>query len=298
MKIDIYQVDVFSSKPFSGNPAAVVPDARGLSHDYMQKIAREMNLSETVFISPIDEGNYEVRFFTPTREVELCGHGTIGAFYVLALKGYISSIDYGVKKVYQNTKVGKLGVEIYFDNHNVKKVLMEQSPPKDFGEVEHMEQILQCFNLRKNHIGIGKEYIKPTIISTGLKDIFLPLKEKEILDNLEVDFNKLKKVSNDLKIVGVHAFYMPRDNSNRVYTRNFAPAVGIIEEAATGTSNGGLIYFLKSRGYLIGNKLVSIQGEVIDRPSLIYCEIDGNNGDYIVKVGGKAKIVLEGTMYI
>lgn len=298
MKIDIYQVDVFSSKPFGGNPAAVVPDARGLSNEDMQNIAREMNLSETVFMFPLDEESYEVRFFTPTHEVDLCGHGTIGAFYVLALKNYIPSIKNGIKKIYQNTKAGKLSVEIYFCDGKVNKILMEQAPPKDFGEVKYMEQLLECFNIGIDSLGIGDEYIKPTIISTGLKDIFLPINSKEILDNLEVDFNKLKEVSNVLEVIGVHAFYIPGANFTRVYTRNFAPAVGINEEAATGTSNGGLIYFLKSRGYLYGNEIISIQGEAMNRPSYIYCKIDENDGGYSVKIGGKAKIVLDGIMYI
>lgn len=297
MGINIYQVDVFSSKPFGGNPAGVVPDARGLSEEDMQDIAREMNLSETVFIVPKDKDNYEVRFFTPTNEVDLCGHGTIGAFYVLACKGYIPSLYSRVRRVYQNTKVGKLAVDISYCNGNVEKVMMEQAPPKDLGKVEYMEELLECFNIERSNIGIGREYIEPRIVSTGLKDILLPLNSKETLESLRVDFKKLEDISNKLNIIGVHAFYLPHINSDKVYTRNFAPAVGINEESATGTANGGLIYFLKDRGYIHGNEILSIQGEQLNRKSLIYCRIHDKNGEYSVKVGGQAKIVLEGIIY-
>ena len=298
MEVNIYQVDAFTNKSFGGNPAGVVPDARGLSDIDMQNIAREMNLSETVFIIPIDESNYEVRFFTPVSEVDLCGHGTIGAFYALAYMGYIPSIYNGVKKVYQNTKAGKLAVEIFFKNCNVEKVLMEQARPKEIKEIKNLQPLLEAFNIEEKHIGIGDRFISPRIISTGLPDIILPLKEKSILDNLNIDLEKLSILSKELDVIGVHAFYLPEENSNKVYTRNFAPLVGINEEAATGTSNGSLIYFLKKEGYISNSELMSLQGENLNRTSNIYCKIEKSEDDYIVKVGGQAKIVLEGIMCI
>lgn len=294
MEVNIYQVDVFTHKPFGGNPAGIVPDARGLKDIDMQNIAKEMNISETVFIIPIDENNYEIRFFTPVSEVDLCGHGTIGAFYTLAYMGYIPSINNGIKKVYQNTKAGKLGVEIFFKNGEVEKVLMEQAKPQELNVIKDINPLLECFNIKESDIGIGDEFINPRIVSTGLPDILLPLKEKNILDNLNIDFKKLSILSKKLDVVGVHAFYLPRKNSDKVYTRNFAPLVGINEEAATGTSNGSLTYFLKKEGYIDRDEIVSLQGESLNRPSYIYCKISKSNNDYMVKVGGQAKIVLEG----
>ena len=298
MKIDIYQVDVFSSRPFAGNPAAVVLNAKGLSNEDMQKIAREMNLSETIFVNPVDEENYKIRFFTPTEEVDLCGHGTIGTFYTLVLKGYIKPVNNGIKKVYQYTKAGKLGVDLYFHNGNIDNIFMEQAPPMDFGDVKHIEDLLKCFNIKIEDIGIDGEYVNPRIISTGLKDILLPINKKEVLYNLKLDFNRLEEFTDKLEVVGVHAFHLPNINSKEVYTRNFAPAVGIKEEAATGTSNGALIYFLKSRKYIHGNEITSIQGETMGRPSFIYCQIVKESENYKIKIGGQAIMVLEGTMYL
>jgi phenazine biosynthesis protein PhzF family len=131
MKIKIYQADAFTTEPFGGNPAGVVPDATGITEEYMQKIAREMNLSETAFIIPIDNDNFKVRFFTPVSEVDLCGHATIASFYTLANKGYISPIDNGVKTVYQETNAGKLKVDIYYKDGTVDKVMMQQAIPED-----------------------------------------------------------------------------------------------------------------------------------------------------------------------
>ncbi|NLX61402.1 MAG: PhzF family phenazine biosynthesis protein [Tissierellia bacterium] len=296
MQITIYQVDAFTQVPFGGNPAGVVPDARGISDEYMQKIAKEMNLSETAFVIPIDNKNYKVRFFTPVEEVDLCGHATIATFYTLASKGYLTSLEKGIERVYQETKAGRLQVDIFFENNRVTKVMMEQAKPKDLGEVLDIESLLKCFNLNREDIGIENEYVVPKIVSTGLADIMLPVNRKEKLYNLKFDTNRLIEISKKLNVVGVHAFYLPKYNSDIVYTRNFAPLVGINEEAATGTSNGALIYFLKKHGYLKGNELISIQGESMNRPSRINCFIEEKDGSYRVKVGGEARIIMEAIM--
>lgn len=298
MELKIFQVDAFTSKPFGGNPAGVVLDAKGLSENDMQNIANEMNLSETAFIVPKDEHNYKVRFFTPISEVDLCGHATIGSFYTLAFKEIISPLEEGVKKVYQETKAGRLGVEIHYKNGEIRKVMMEQSKPKDLGIVEDIDLLLDCFNIEKKDIGIEEKFVSPEIISTGLPDIMLPLKDKKTLDSLKVDFNKLIHLSSKVEVTGVHAFHLPYMDSDKVYTRNFAPLVGINEEAATGTANGGLVYFLKKGKYIKGKEILSIQGESLKRPSKIYCEVSKDNGFYNIKVGGQARIVLEGFMYL
>lgn len=298
MQVNIYQVDAFTDSPFCGNPAGVVPDANELSEVHMQNIAKEMNLSETAFIVPIDDKNYKVRFFTPICEVNLCGHATIATFYSLAKRGYIRSIDNGVKKVFQSTKAGKLLVEIYYEEGNVYKVMMEQGQPISYGYVKNIDGLLDAFGITKEDLGTGWNNVMPEIISTGLPDIMLPIKGKDILYNLDIDFSKLKTVCKELDVIGVHAFYLPEDESQFVYTRNFAPAVGINEEAATGTANGALLYYLNKNNLLKGNKIIAIQGEALNRTSKIYLNIDDSCGRQIVKVGGSAKIVMEGIMCI
>ena len=111
MGVNVFLVDAFTDKAFAGNPAGVVAD-ENLDDATMQVIAREINASETAFIRQYDDDLFKVRFFTPTEEVDLCGHATIGAFFVLASKGYIHPIKEGRKKLEQITKAGRLPVFI------------------------------------------------------------------------------------------------------------------------------------------------------------------------------------------
>ncbi len=296
MEINIYQVDAFTSNAFSGNPAVVVPDAHVLSDEEMQKIANELNVSETAFVSFLDKDLYEVRYFTPKKEVELCGHGTIATFYTLALKGYIEPIYNGKKTVYQVTKAGKLPVEIEFKDNEVKSIIMEVARPRKLKDIEDITLTLKAIGIDESKVGIGNRLVMPEIISTGLSDIILPIKDKETLDNLKVNYLDIIDITRDLDVVGIHAFYLPKKDSSKVYGRNFAPIVGINEEAATGTSNGSLIYFLKKNNLISQNKITAIQGESLNRPSEIECYIHNEKDEYKVKVGGRAKIVVEGIM--
>lgn len=296
MKINIYQVDAFTSNAFSGNPAAVVPDAYELSDGEMQKIANELNVSETAFVSSLDRDLYEVRYFTPKTEVELCGHGTIATFYTLALKGYIKPIYNGIKVVYQKTRIGKLPVEIKYKDNKVESIIMELGMPKKLNDIDDIAPILKAMNINRLDIGVCDKFIMPEIISTGLNDIILPIKDKETLDNLKVNYLDIIDVTRDLNVAGIHAFYLPKMDSSKVYARNFAPIVGINEEAATGTSNGSLIYFLKKNGLISQSKITSIQGQSLNRPSEIDCYIYNERDRYRIKVGGRAKIVVEGIM--
>ncbi|EOC99421.1 PhzF family phenazine biosynthesis protein [Caldisalinibacter kiritimatiensis] len=295
----LYQVDVFTEKPFEGNPAGIVPDAKGLTEETMQKIATEINVSETAFVTPINKKEYQVRFFTPECEIDLCGHATIATFFTLAHKGYIDSIKDGALRVYQITKVGRLPVDIYFKNGQVDKVMMHQDKPKSLGTVNNLKEISEALSIKLEDIGIGNREFKSEIISTGLPDIILPVKSKAILDNLKIDFPKLKQISKQYNVIGLHVFCIENEKKvEKVYCRNFAPIVGINEESATGTSNGALIYYLKKNNILKKDTLIAYQGEHLGRPSEIFCEIEQTENDYIVKVGGRSHLVLESVILI
>lgn len=298
MELNLYQVDAFSDKAFGGNPAGVVLDAKHLTEDIMQNIAKEMNLSETAFVTSIYDDLFTVRFFTPVCEVDLCGHATIATFYTLAKMGHIKPIADGVKTVYQDTKAGKLSVDIIFKNGEVDKIFMEQATPKEIGSINDISSLIESMGININEVGVLDDIIYPEIISTGLPDIILPIKKKEVLDKLDIDMKTLAKISQELGVTGVHAFHLPEINSRFVYTRNFAPLVGIDEEAATGTSNGALIYFLKKNNLIEDNNIISYQGQSMNRPSTIYCEIIEKNEKSVVKIGGNAKIVINGVISI
>ncbi|MFA5523707.1 MAG: PhzF family phenazine biosynthesis protein [Tissierellales bacterium] len=295
MEVIIFQVDAFTSKLFGGNPAGVVPESKNLSEKDMLRIANEMNLSETAFVNRIDEDRFEVRFFTPKCEVDLCGHATIATFYVLGEKGYIRNEGRSKVLITQKTKAGILPVELYYENDEIIKVLMHQGKPETFGKIENTEEISEILGISKEQIGIRKFDIAPEIISTGIKDIIVPVKDKETLRKLKIDFKGMDHYCTKRDLVGMHVFALDKVDDNRVHCRNFAPAVGIPEESATGTANGALIYYMRRNKILKSNAIIANQGNDMGRPSEIFCEIHGTKeSETIIKVGGTAVIVMEG----
>jgi len=293
MELIMYLVDAFTDKKFSGNQAGVIPDARKLNSKDMQKIAKELNLSETAFIQKIDDDNYKVRFFTPTQEVDLCGHATIATFYTLVEKGYINGIEGNKKRYYQHTKAGKLYVDVYVKGEKIDKVIMEQKKPELIEKDVNIIELADAMNIKIDEISLGEENLIPQIISTGLPDIIVPIKNKEILDNLIIDKEKVKKLSSKLEVIGIHAFSIDQD---KIYCRNFAPLVGIDEEAATGTANGALFYYMRKNNLTNKDEITVNQGESLNRPSQIVCKTSDANPD-IIEVGGVASIILEGIIH-
>ena len=301
MKKVIYQVDAFSDVPLGGNPAGVVPDAMGLNHIQMLKIAREMNLSETAFIFPLknEDADYEVRFFTPTQEVDLCGHATIASFFALASKGMITGRD-SVKIVKQKTKAGILPVELYFKDSKIHSVMMTQAKPKFIFDVKNVCELAEIMGINVTDIGIEGYSLIPQAVSTGLTDIMLPVKSLSALKSINPNYDSLTQYSNKLNIIGVHAFTLEtEEESSTLACRNFGPAAGIDEEAATGTSNGALgAYLVKNNVLKFEDTLTIIceQGYYMNRPSKIIVRLEGSKDDLTVKVGGKA-IIVSGRFY-
>ena len=168
MKINICQVDAFIKFPFGGNPAGVVTNAKKLNREQMQKIANEMNLSETAFIRQIEDGYFKIRYFTPLVEVDLCGHATIASIYTLAIEGFITPIQKGIKTVVIETKAGNLDVDIEYNNYLPKKITMAQTSPKALGVPELLLDLLDAMGLNESDIGIKDTYISPEIISSLL----------------------------------------------------------------------------------------------------------------------------------
>ncbi|MDF2548633.1 MAG: hypothetical protein K0R93_3531 [Anaerosolibacter sp.] len=297
----IYQVDAFTNKRFGGNPAGVVPDAYGLTDQQMLKIAREMNLSETAFLIPIKNGDadYEVRFFTPEQEVDLCGHATIGAFYALAEKGYME-IKESIFTIKQKTKAGILPVEIHFQKDKIHKIMMTQARPEFLFQITDFQELAEIFGIEGNQIGIENHVLYPQGVSTGLPDLMMPVKSLDVLKKLNPNKEKLIDFSNRHGLIGVHAFTLEAEESgSSLACRNFAPAVGIDEEAATGTSNGALGAFLIHHNIFAfedGMSIICEQGYYMDRPSKIMVKLEGTKEDFSVKVGGQAVITLEGVM--
>lgn len=331
--VDIYQVDAFTDVVFGGNPAGVVPDARGLDEDTMQKIAREMALSETAFVVDTrgkGPAGFEVRFFTPVAEVDLCGHATIGAFWLLAELGVITKEngpgrdirgeenrnekgdgkrgdnngDGDEVRVYQMTKAGKLPVDILFGCGGAPaRVMMTQNLPRIMGEPsrDEIRELERILGAPEGSI-TGFDGARPQVVSTGLPDLIVPVTSREALLSMRPNMARLADFCTKRGIISVHCFSLETlDPASTVHCRDFSPAVGIPEEAATGTASGA------TGAYLVLNRLIEVrepvtkiiceQGHVLKRPSLIHVEVASQAGEIAsVRVGGSAVTMLRGRM--
>lgn len=308
MKKRLYYVDAFTTEIFGGNPAGVVITDQDLEEKWMQKIAKELNLSETVFVT-LDRNHpktFRTRFFTPVTEVDLCGHATLAAFYVLAMEGFIK--DEGSRfHVKQKTLQDELAVEIVKEANDVK-VIMEQRTPQLINKNIDVKRVSAIMGIKEEDIGITKTnsfdgILKPKIATTGLQDLIVPIRSLEVLKRITIEEEKLKAYSKELGIVGIHAFTPETLRENTAHCRNFAPLVGISEEAATGTASGALTYYLLRNRYITmedheERELLFEQGDFMDRPSEIHCYIKKQKEDYQIRVGGKARICIKGELQL
>lgn len=274
--IRVHTIDSFAKigEVSTGNPAGFVLNET-LSELEMRKIAAEVGFSETAFITDCrgDENragvDFLVRFFTPNEEVDLCGHATIGLFSGLYQLGMISSGQW-----VQGTKAGNLRVRIEADG----TVLMEQAPP-EMTEVIDKEKVAASLGLRTEELHPS---LPCQIVSTGLKDLLIPVTGVKVLEKISADDKAISHISQALNITGYHVFATTGEDSARC--RNFAPLYAIPEEAATGTSNGALTAYLHH--YLKQSKQFTfIQGVEMGIPSQINGSIDE---DGVIWVGGIA----------
>ena len=298
MDYNIYLVDSFTNESFKGNPAGVLPDAKGLNEAQMQNIARELNLSETAFVTSTNQDSYKIRCFSPYREIDFCGHSTLATFYVLALRRYINPIESGIKQVYIHLNNRNLQVEIYFLNYKIESIVVKMGTPEEIGIIKDIDSFLEKLNLTVEDLNLNNKLSDIPIVKLGYKYALVPIKTKEKLDIIDIDKKGLKVELDKLGIDGVHLFYSPEEDSSNIFARNFSNIMNLQEEAATGTANGALIYLLKKKELIKNNSIKVVQGEIMGRESHIYCTIKQKNDDYEVEVGGKGKVVLEGIINV
>lgn len=279
MEIKVFTLNAFAKTSDGGNPAGVVLDAELLTDGHMQEIAAKVGFSETAFIQKSINADYKVRFFTPNNEVDLCGHATIATFYLLANKEYIHIGEYT-----QETKAGILKVECMKD----KTIFMNQRNP-EFCELLNKKDIADTLNISEDII---MNDLPIQIVSTGLKDIFIPINSLEELYKIKPDFIKISEVSKKMDVTGYHLFSLETEYNSTAHCRNFAPLYGIPEEAATGTSNGALSCYLYKHGVIKKNNsknLIFEQGYSMKKPSEILASLTIGNQEIVeVKVGGIA----------
>lgn len=291
-KYRIYQVDSFTRQRFHGNPAGVVPNADGLTEEQMQRIARELNNSETAFIFSSTSPDYdvEVRFFTPTTEVPLCGHATIAAHYVRAVEG-----DAVSGRVMQKTKAGILPVDIIQENSNYSIVMTQGTPEvgKPFRS-EVVEWIVDALGIRVCDL---HEHCPVAIASAGHAKVMVGLKSNNQLHSLQPNLAKLSAISEEIGCNGYYVFTLNPQDEVLVHGRMFAPAIGVAEDPVTGNANGPLGIYLVHYG--ICRNLESsdafeftiMQGEAIQRDGTMRVHVKKeNNKPVLVQITGEAVV--------
>ena len=278
MNIKVHLLKSFGASDDGGNPAGVVLDADGLTNSQKLAISTEIGFSETAFVEKSDKADFKVTFFTPNAEVDLCGHATIATYSLLFQKGLIKSGRYS-----QELKAGVLRVEI----NNSGLVIMDQSLPI-FSETISVQDIRDvCVSYE------GIKNLEPQVVSTGLRDIMLPVKDRKELFSLSFDQNKVSDLNKKTSSIGLHAFTFDTiDPVAIAHCRNFAPLYGIPEESATGSSCGALACYLYKYGKLKDKNFENMkfeQGYSMNNPSEIFVTLEINNNEIDrVQVGGRA----------
>ncbi|HEY5555458.1 PhzF family phenazine biosynthesis protein [Acetobacterium sp.] len=284
MKIKAYTLNAFAKTAAGGNPAGVVINNHNLSDNDMKKIAAKLGLSETAFVLRSDCADFKVRFFTPKEAIDLCGHATVGTFSALTSLGIIKPGLYT-----QETKAGIFNVEVRSD----LSIMMNQRVP-GFYEIINRSEIADSLNITTGAITAD---LPVQIVSTGLRDILVPVKNIKILDSINPDFKKIAAISRKYQVTGYHVFSLESLNHSNAQCRNFAPLVEIPEESATGTSSGALACYLFKYGKvnaIAANHLVFEQGYSMKKPSEIIVSLGIEDNEIIeVKVGGKALTLTE-----
>ena len=260
MELRIYQVDAFAENVFEGNPAAVIPLDEWLSDELMQKIGRENNLSETAFFIPEGEG-YHIRWFTPTVEVDLCGHATLAAAHVL-----FNHMDYKGKEIEFQSRSGLLRVTK--DNG-----LIQLNFPASYLVKKELPEILsESLN------------IQPVECWQGFEDIFLVYNTEEEIKTLKPNFRKLAKVETRGVIVTA------KGSEVDFVSRFFAPAVGVNEDPVTGSAHTMLVPYWTVK---LGKKVLHGR-QLSERGGNLYCEERGPR----VFIAGKAVTYRIGHIFI
>lgn len=279
--MEAYVMDAFSAAIFGGNQAGVVLPDRELSDEVMTKIACEFKHSETAFVKINEDKSVTLRYFTPAGEVELCGHATIGSFVLLRKIGKIGDGTH-----LAHTKAGELTIEVQGET-----VWMDMAPPRLLRELTEAElpELYEAYGLT---VADKPEGYMPKIVSTGLADIMMPVRDHDTLMRAVQNAPAVTQLSKRYDVTGVHMF-CPGDSCT-AYCSNYAPLYDIPEECATGTSNGALTYYLYLQGVIVPEQEnVFLQGEHMNRPSEIRSKLYREGDKVTVKIGGRAVMSLQ-----
>jgi trans-2,3-dihydro-3-hydroxyanthranilate isomerase len=294
--------DVFTDHLFGGNQLAVVLDGRGLAPETMQAIAKEMNFSETTFVLPPEQADTDVRMriFTPGEELPMAGHPTIGSTFALARAGVI---ERGRERFVFGLGIGPVPVALTWKGDELSFAWMTQPNPT-FGE-PLPNPAAAAAALSVSPPAVAGTGLPVQVVSCGVPFLFVPLTSRAAVDNATVNRGALEDLLQSSKsgAHGVFLFSAERSADRAtVYSRLFAPDLGVAEDPATGSASGPLGCYLVRHKVVSKEKagaMLSLQGVKMGRPSHVHISIGVENGEITnVRVGGESVLAGEGTLYV
>lgn len=288
-------LDVFTDRPFAGNPLAVFSDARAMPADLMQKITRELNLSECTFVLPPEDAanHFRVRIFNPVAEMPMAGHPTIGTGYALARLGKIPAAEGPVVARFEEG-VGVIPVEISFADGQPGLVTMDQPVPTFGKTLDNRGELAAMLSITTDDLDPRNPV---QAVSSGVPFLMIPVRDRAAMARLRLKMDVWERA-----FMGNPAsFFMFSTDVERpgstVHCRMFAPSLGVAEDPATGAAHGPLGAYLMKYGVIGGEQatFVSEQGFEMGRPSLITVTVEATDGAASrVRVGGMSQIIGEG----
>jgi len=291
MNIPVKRVHAFATTSDGGNPAGVVLNAPVITAEQMMSVSQALAVSETAFVYPSAKADFKVLFFSPSVEVDLCGHATIATFFTMAQEGLFQKRKR--LTVTQETKAGIFPVDIAFsDDGNVDKVMMTQKKSIYKNIQLDIQKISYALGIHDHDIDTSLPH---QIVSTGLFTLPLCVQSFDILKTMKPDFSKVNSLCQKFGVGSFHVFTFDTIEPSSIYhARNFAPPYGIYEDPVTGTANGAVCSYLLKHNLVSTGHLICEQGDSMGRPGRVTVELTNN----VVKVGGRATIVEEKTLTV
>jgi trans-2,3-dihydro-3-hydroxyanthranilate isomerase len=286
-------VDVFTEQSLEGNALAVFPDASGIDGDLMPRIARELNLSETVFVLPATDPACaaRLRIFTPAKELTFAGHPTVGTAFVLLDEGRIPR---GTERFSLQEGVGPVPVRV---EAGPRPLIWLLTPPIEFRH---------AFDPALSTRALGLEPadllpVPPQLVTAGNPAVFIALKDKAVVDRAWLDVSGLQAIRASMTPAEADAFFVFvfTPTPEGAYSRMFAPEYGVVEDPATGSATGPLAaYMIRNRlvSGAPGTRFISEQGTKMGRRSLLHVAIHGQDGAEGIEVGGHVAPLVRATL--
>lgn len=292
MQVIMYQANAFTDKLFEGSPIGIVPDAKNLTKEDMSRIVKITNLNKIAFIISKGEDCFNIRFFNSEEEVVFCDCATVASFYALAQRGYIKGVENGCVRAYQCTEVGKKPIDIYFKDWEVDRVELCEQKPVVISDNVDLDELSLILNIDKEQIGISNFNIKPEVTFKGLKDMIVPIKNSEVLDNLIIDVDKIKSSELLKDVDRVYVFSIDEKEVINYICIEFKQKESCVNEDDT----SGLMYYIKKNKLLEKSHFIYKNKSLKQKYNYMHCEIIENKDGYPIKIGGRASIYLEGVV--